>query len=147
MQANKVIYKKYGNRRLYNTSTKAYVNLDDVTSMVKVGYEVQVIDARSGDDVTAYILTQIVLEEAKKKNYLLPPPFLHLIIRYGQDLIDGFFEKYLDVVLKNYMALREATEANFRQWLEMGLQMSKITAFRSFMDLITIPEQGKSENP
>lgn len=147
MQEERVIYKKYGNRRLYNTTTKTYVNLDDVTRMVKAGYEIQVIDARSGDDVTAYTLTQIILEEARKKNYFLPSSLLHFIIRYGQDTINEFFEKYLDVVLKNYIALREATEAHFSKWLEMGMQMPGITAFKSFLDIMAPPGQDRSEEP
>ena len=65
---DRIILKKYANRRLYDNTRSAYVRLEQVAEMVKAGNSVTVIDAKTGEDVTAFVLTQIVLEEAKKKN-------------------------------------------------------------------------------
>jgi hypothetical protein len=65
MPERKVVVKKYENRRLYDTAASRYVNLDDVARMVREGVEVQVVDARSGEDLTRVILTQVIMEDAK----------------------------------------------------------------------------------
>jgi polyhydroxyalkanoate synthesis repressor PhaR len=77
-----LIFKKYANRRLYSMSDSKYVTLSDVSELICKGHEVRVIDAKTKVDVTAFILTQIILERAKNKNTLLPLPLLHFIIRY-----------------------------------------------------------------
>ena len=80
--AERVLLKKYANRRLYDTEKSVYVTLSQVSDMIKEGRQVKVIDAKTEEDVTAFILTQIIVEEAKNKNSLLPVPLLHLIIEY-----------------------------------------------------------------
>jgi polyhydroxyalkanoate synthesis repressor PhaR len=67
-----LMLKKYSNRRLYDTRNSCYVTLEDVAGMIRSGEQVQISDASTGEDVTAFILTQIVLEAAKRKNSLLP---------------------------------------------------------------------------
>ena len=91
----KVVLKKYPNRRLYDTERNAYVTLTHEGDLIRQGRQVEVIDASTHEDVTACVLTQIVLEEAKKKNLLLPGSLLHLFIRYGETVVNEFFEKYL----------------------------------------------------
>ncbi len=137
-----VVLKKYANRRLYDTEKSAYVTLNQVADDIRDGREVTIIDAKTGEDVTAFILTQIVLEEAKNKNALLPVPLLHLIIRYGDNLMGEFFEKYLLQVFQNFVAHKQAMDGQFQQWIEMGLDMSKaaqksftgINPFQTFFD-------------
>ncbi len=86
MEDNTLLLKKYNNRRLYDTEKSIYVTLDYVTDVVRQGRKIKVTDAKTGEDVTSAILTQIVLEEARKKKYLLPPPLLYLIIQHGDRL-------------------------------------------------------------
>ena len=93
--AEKVVLKKYANRRLYDTEKSAYVTLNQVADLIREGRQVEVIDAKTKEDVTAFILTQIILEASRKKNVLLPVPLLHLIIQYGENVLEEFFEKYL----------------------------------------------------
>ncbi len=76
----KVVLKKYSNRRFYDTERNAYVTLNHVGDLIRQGRQVEVNDASTQEDVTAFVLTQIVLEEAKKKNLLLPVSLLHLSI-------------------------------------------------------------------
>ncbi|MBC2711593.1 MAG: hypothetical protein HGJ94_11585 [Desulfosarcina sp.] len=82
-----VFFKKYANRRLYNMSDSKYVTLGEMSELIRNGHEVKVIDAKTNADVTAFILTQIILEQAKHKNTLLPVPLLHLIIQYGDNVL------------------------------------------------------------
>jgi polyhydroxyalkanoate synthesis repressor PhaR len=120
-----LVLKKYSNRRLYDTRNSRYVTLDDVANMIHAGEQMQIQDATSGEDVTAFILTQIVLEAAKRKNSLLPVPVLHLIIRYGDNTLSDFFENYFQKTIQNYIQAKKAFEQQFGQWLDMGLQMSR----------------------
>src|SRR5579872_5126075 len=82
-----VTIKKYANRRLYNTATSSYVTLDDLAQMVKSGREFVVYDAKSGDEITRAVLTQIIVEEEQKGQNLLPIGFLRqLISLYGDSM-------------------------------------------------------------
>lgn len=122
--AEKLRLKKYTNRRLYDTEKSTYVTLSQVAEMIKQGREVEVIDAETKADVTAFILTQIVLEEAKKKTAFLPVSFLYLIIRYGETVLSEFFEKYLEQTFTNYLAYKAAVDEQFRNWLDLGMNLS-----------------------
>ena len=75
-----VVIKKYANRRLYNTDTSSYVTLDDLCQMVKAGSEFVVYDAKTGEDITRAVLTQIIVEEEQKGQNLLPISFLRQLI-------------------------------------------------------------------
>ena len=88
------------------------------------GQEVKVIDAKTEADVTAFILTQIVLEQAKRNNTLLPTPVLHLIIRYGDNLLLEFFESYLQQIATTYIDYKKAIDTQFKRWLDMGMGLS-----------------------
>jgi len=79
-----------------------------------------VTDAKTGEDVTASILTQIIMEEARKKNYLLPIPLLHLIIQYGETVLNDFFKKYLEHTIKNYLLFRNLADDQYKKYLEYG---------------------------
>ena len=122
-----VVIKKYTNRRLYDTESSAYVTLNQVADMIRGGRQVQVVDARTGEDVTAFILAQIIMEHAREKNILMPSPLLHLVIRYGDNILEEFFEKYLEQVLKNYLAYKNAMDDQFKKWLDLGMDISQKT--------------------
>ncbi len=126
-----VILKKYANRRLYDTEKSVYVTLNQVADYIRDGRNVAIIDAKTKEDVTAFTLTQIILEEAKNKNALLPVPLLHLIICYGDNLLGEFFEKYLHQIFQNFVTHKQAMDGQFQQWIEMGLNMSQ-AAQKSF---------------
>jgi polyhydroxyalkanoate synthesis repressor PhaR len=138
-----LLLKKYTNRRLYDTEKSAYVTLDDITQTVRDGRQIQVTDAKTGEDVTSAILTQIVLEEARKKKYLLPPPLLYLIIQYGENVLTDFFEKYLEQTIRNYLLFRNMADDQFKKWLEYGenypkmnsLPLGGLSAFQSVFDV------------
>ncbi len=110
------IIKKYANRRLYNTGTSTYVTLDDLAEMVKRGEDFTVQDAKSGDDITHSVLTQIIFEqESKTGNTLLPISFLRQLISYYGD--------QMQVVVPSY--LEHSMQAFAEQQNQMQEQMSK----------------------
>lgn len=123
---NKLLLKKYTNRRLYDTEKSIYVTLDYVTNVIKQGRQIVVVDAKTGEDVTAAILTQIVLEEARKKNYLLPNPMLYLIIQYGETVLSEFFEKYLEQTIRNYLLFRDLADDQYKKWLDLSANQSPV---------------------
>lgn len=157
MDKNTLLLKKYTNRRLYDTEKSIYVTLDYVTDTIRQGRQIQVTDAKTGKDVTPAILTQIVLEEARKKKFLLPPPLLYLIIQYGENVLTDFFEKYLEQTIRNYLLFRNVTDDQFKKWLEFGenypkmnpREMSGLSAFKPLFDLFPAnpPKRQKEEKP
>jgi polyhydroxyalkanoate synthesis repressor PhaR len=145
-----LLLKKYSNRRLYDTEKSAYVTLDHVMQVIRRGRPVAVVDAKSGEDVTAFILTQIILEESRKRNSLLPVPLLHLIIRHGENILSEFFQKYLEQTIKNYLSYKAAADDQFKKWLHLGMDLSSLTkqsiatlpAFQSFFDSVRDPDSS-----
>jgi polyhydroxyalkanoate synthesis repressor PhaR len=96
--AEPVTIKKYANRRLYNTGTSTYVTLEDLASMVKAGEDFVVYDAKSGDEITRSVLTQIIFEQENKEGQnLLPITFLRQLIRFYGDSMGMLVPRYLDI--------------------------------------------------
>jgi polyhydroxyalkanoate synthesis repressor PhaR len=96
-----VVIKKYANRRLYNTDTSTYVTLDDLAAMVKSGRDFVVFDAKTGDDLTHAVLTQIIVEQESRmgSQTLLPIPFLRQLIRFYGDNVERLVPSYLQFSL------------------------------------------------
>ena len=103
-----VVIKKYANRRLYNTQTSSYVTLDHLAQMVKEGVEFEVRDARTGEDITRSVLTQIIFEEEAKGQSLLPIKFLRQLIRFYGDSLQSFVPGYLDMSMEGFAKNQEA---------------------------------------
>jgi polyhydroxyalkanoate synthesis repressor PhaR len=103
-----VVIKKYANRRLYNTQTSSYVTLDHLSQMVKEGTEFEVHDARTGEDITRSVLTQIIFEEEGKGQNLLPIKFLRQLIRFYGDSLQAFVPGYLDLSMDSFTKNQEA---------------------------------------
>jgi polyhydroxyalkanoate synthesis repressor PhaR len=122
-----VTIKKYANRRLYDTEKSIYVTLAEVAQMIRKGRRVLVVDAKTNEDVTAFTLTQIILEEAKNSNTLLPPELLHIIIQYGDNLLSEFFGEYLQKIVANYLSMKSNFEAQYKQWIDLGMRLSDPT--------------------
>jgi len=110
-----VVIKKYANRRLYNTDTSTYVTLDDLASMVKSGRDFVVFDAKSGDDLTHSVLTQIIVEQESRMGgqTLLPIPFLRQLIRFYGDSIERMVPSYLQVSLETLAKEQEKFRKTF----------------------------------
>ncbi|WP_025978663.1 polyhydroxyalkanoate synthesis repressor PhaR [Brevundimonas naejangsanensis] len=108
-----VVIKKYANRRLYNTATSAYVTLDDLARMVREGVEFTVHDAKTNDDLTRQILTQIIFEEESRGEALLPVQFLRQLIGFYGNSMQGVLPSYLEMSLDSFTRQQEQLRGQF----------------------------------
>jgi len=98
----KIVIKKYENRRLYDSAQSRYVNLEDIAAIIRDGHDVQVVDAKNGDDVTRSILTQIIVDESKGKESGLPLDLLKQIIVSSQQARHQFLEWYFKSAIETF---------------------------------------------
>ncbi len=124
---NSILIKKYPNRRLYNTVSSKYITINNVADLIKSGKKVQVRDAETDEDMTAIVLTQIVMNKAKKNQELLPVSLLHLAIQFGETQLREFFEKYLEKTIGNYLLYQKAMDEQVTTYLDLGMDFSSLT--------------------
>jgi len=114
--SGKVTIKKYANRRLYDTESSTYITLDRLAQMVREGREFEVVDAKSGEDITRHVLTQIIVDEESRGTTMLPINFLkQLIGLYGnsmQNFVPSYLEAAMDVFQRNQSAVKDAFSGN-----------------------------------
>lgn len=123
-----VVIKKYANRRLYNTSTSAYVTLDHLSQMVKEKIDFVVYDAKSGDDITRSVLTQIIVEEENKGGQtLLPIPFLRQLISFYGDSLQSVVPQYLEMSMTQFARNQE----EMRRYLQNAFGFNPFHQFES----------------
>src|ERR1041385_4429703 len=134
--------KKYPNRRLYNTSTRAYVNLGDVAALIRQGEEIQVVDAKTGEDITRVVLTQIIVEDAKDEPTGLPLELLRQLIvasdRVGQEFIMWYLKSAFDA----YQNVQSSVKDRISQM--QSAAMSPLSVVRNFLQ--TPPAQGEAQS-
>jgi polyhydroxyalkanoate synthesis repressor PhaR len=148
-----VVVKKYANRRLYNTATSSYVTLDDLARMIKDGGDFVAYDAKTGEDITRSVLTQIIVEQEQKGQNLLPISFLRqLISLYGdsmQFLVPGYLEQAMLAFAQNQEQMRRNLQATFGifpfgQFEEMGKQ--NMALFERALRMLA-PYRGEEKPP
>jgi polyhydroxyalkanoate synthesis repressor PhaR len=110
-----VVVKKYANRRLYNTETSSYVTLEDLATMVRGGRDFAVYDAKSGEDITRSVLTQIIVEEESKGRSLLPESFLRHLIGFYGDSLQTVLPRYLDLAMAGFARQQEQMRRSVEQ--------------------------------
>jgi polyhydroxyalkanoate synthesis repressor PhaR len=140
-----ITIKKYANRRLYNTATSSYVTLDHLATMVKEGVDFVVYDAKSGDDITRSVLTQIIMEEESKGDSLLPIAFLRRLISFYGDSLGDFVPRYLDLSMETFARNQDQMRGQigngfggmfqYRRMEEMG--KANMKAFQNAMDMFS----------
>lgn len=108
-----ILIKKYANRRLYHTQRSEYVTLDDLAQMTKDGVDYVVQDAKSGDDITRSVLTQIIFDAENNGQMLLPTGFLREIIRLYGNSLQGMVPSYLEMSMQNFLQNQEEFRKNF----------------------------------
>ena len=123
-----VVIKKYANRRLYNTATSAYVTLDHLATMVKQKTDFVVYDAKTGDDITRSVLTQIIFEEESKGGQtLLPIPFLRQLISFYGDSLQGVVPQYLEMSMAQFARNQE----QMRKYLQNAFGFNPFQQFEA----------------
>src|SRR6266404_9567874 len=151
-----IVIKKYANRRLYNTATSSYVTLDDLSTMVKEGGDFVVYDAKSGEDITRSVLTQIIVEEEGKGQNLLPINFLRQLISFYGDNLQVLLPRYLDQSMELFARNQEQMRTYmketfggmfpFARFEEMGKQ--NLALFERAMTMFTpFKPDGKPAEP
>jgi polyhydroxyalkanoate synthesis repressor PhaR len=113
----KVTIKKYANRRLYDTESSAYITLDRLAAMIREGRDFEVVDAKTGEDITHQVLTQIIVDEESRGSTMLPVNFLRQLIGLYGGSMESTVPQYLDAAMdafsKNQEAMRTAFSGNF----------------------------------
>ncbi|NIJ16620.1 polyhydroxyalkanoate synthesis repressor PhaR [Sphingobium vermicomposti] len=153
-----VIIKKYANRRLYNTETSSYITLDLLSQMTREGREFVVVDAKTGEDITHNVLTQIIMEEEQRGTNMLPVNFLRqLISMYGdsmQSMVPQYLESSMDAFRKNQMQFQEAMKGAFgggplAEIAKRNMQMfeAAATAFGSAPGMPGVPGAAPAPAP
>ena len=149
-----IVIKKYANRRLYDTSTSQYVTLDHLRDLVKDGTDFQVVDAKSGEDLTRGVLAQIIFEEESRGANLLPVDFLRQLISFYGDSLQTVVPGYLQMSMNNFAQQQEEMRARMTEAMtspQASMAMIEETtrrnmemfgqAMRMFTPFGTTPEQ------
>ncbi len=155
-----VVIRKYPNRRLYNTETSVYVTLDDLANLVKEGRDFVVHDAKTGEDLTRQVLTQIIFERELQSSAMLPTSFLRSLIGFYDSSMGGPLQHYLDASMKTFLSNQEkirgyATRtigdfSPFSQLEELARQNvsffeKTMTAFNPFGNLFGVEEPKRND--
>ena len=119
--SDKVVIQKYANRRLYNKATSTYITLDDLAGMVREGVDFVVYDAKTGEDITRKVLTQIIFEEESRGQNLLPIQFLRQLIRFYGDQMQAFLPSYLELSLDSFIRQQERLRSQFSTMSPAGI--------------------------
>ncbi|MEP0391486.1 MAG: polyhydroxyalkanoate synthesis repressor PhaR [Erythrobacter sp.] len=119
-----IVIKKYANRRLYNTASSSYITLEDLASMVRENVEFAVFDAKSGEDITHSILTQIIMDEEANGEQMLPVSFLRQLISMYGNSMQSMMPSYLEATVTNF---REK-QSEIREAFEKGMANNPLSA-------------------
>jgi polyhydroxyalkanoate synthesis repressor PhaR len=121
--SEKVVIQKYANRRLYNKATSTYITLDDLALMVREGVDFVVYDAKTGEDITRKVLTQIIFDEENSSHgqNLLPIQFLRQLIRFYGDQMQAFLPSYLELSLDGFIRQQERVRSQFAAMNPAGI--------------------------
>lgn len=131
MEKDRVVIKKYANRRLYDTSNSRYINLDEIAALVRNGKHVQVIDAATGEDITRVTLTQIIVEDAKDQPAGLPLELLRQLIVATDHVGQEFIMWYLKSAVEAYQKVQSSLQDRLGQMQSAAL--SPLNAVRNFL--------------
>jgi len=121
-----VVVKKYANRRLYNTESSSYITLDSLAEMVRAGRDFVVYDAKTSEDITRSVLTQIIVEEESKGTALLPTGFLRQLISFYGDSMQGLVPRYLEQAMTTFgrqqQQMRVAMQQTMGNFFPFGIE-------------------------
>src|SRR6185312_11012896 len=127
-----IVIKKYGNRRLYDTAASRYVNLDDIAAFVREGKAVQVVDAKTGQDLTRVTLTQVIMEDAKDKPTGLPLELLRQLVIASDEVRQEFLMWYLKSAFDAYQKVQDAVQSRLGE--VQSAILSPMEMMKKFLD-------------
>jgi|SRR5579864_5367049 len=141
MNPGKVVIKKYENRRLYDTSASRYVNLEDVAELIRRGAEIQVQDAKTGEDVTRVILTQIIVDDARGKQAGLPLELLRQLIVASDRARQDFMMWYLKAAFETYKNVQDVVQSQLS-----GVRSAATAPLETMRRFFTGPAPANSQS-
>ena len=144
-KASVILIKKYGNRRLYDTAGSRYVNLDDLAAHIRAGKDVRVVDAKTGQDLTRVVLTQIITEDAKDKPTGLPLELLRQLIMASDEVRQEFLMWYLKSAFDTYQKLQDTVQNRLSE--VQSAILSPVDMMRRFLGTTTIPASIPDAEP
>lgn len=136
--------KRYPNRKLYDTEDSRYVNLDELAVMIRDGFDVRVVDHKSGEDMTGMVLAQIIYEEEKNKQRTMPAEVMKRIIRFSEQSVGTWMGKFFSGTEHPLQTIREDVEAQVRKLVEKG-QLTREDANRFLKEWIDDTAQNIEE--
>jgi len=128
-----IVIKKYANRRLYDTGTSAYITLDDLCERVKGGEDFIVLDAKSGQDLTRQVLTQIIFEQETKGSQLLSTEFLRSVIGFYDNKMQSVMQQYLNASMKTFMSNQDRMKSMVGKVMDKA--MDGLAPFNPFEEI------------
>jgi polyhydroxyalkanoate synthesis repressor PhaR len=144
-----IIIKKYANRRLYNTASSSYITLEDLARMVRENVDFQVLDAKTGDDITHAILTQIIMDEEANGEQMLPVSFLRQLIGMYGNSMQAMMPSYLEASMANFRdnqsKIREAFEKGLSATPFAAIHETNMAMMRAAADVF-LPGMGKTKD-
>ena len=145
MKPSVILIKKYGNRRLYDTAGSRYVNLDDLAAHIRAGRAVQVVDAKTGQDLTRVILTQIITEDAKDQPTGLPLELLRQLIMATDEVRQEFLMWYLKSAFDTYQTLQASVQNRLSE--VQSAILSPVDAMKRFLGATVAPSPRVAADP
>src|SRR6266446_8774671 len=142
----KLQIKKYPNRRYYDATHSRHLTLEEIRALIQQGYDIRVIDARTSADITAQVLTQIILELDTPKLDSLPIPLLVRLIRMNDQLVKDFIEKYFNQALKSFMDYQQQVEEQIRRTHGLPTVFPSVSAWTKAMLQPFASAFGKQES-
>ena len=126
-----IVVKKYANRRLYDTESSIYITLDTLAEMVRQGRDFVVYDAKTGDDITRSVLTQIIMEEETRGRNMLPTSFLRQLIGFYGDSMQGLVPEYLERMMEQFAVQQKQVRASMERTMQSFLPSAAEEAGRN----------------
>lgn len=145
MKPSPVLIKKYGNRRLYDSSNSKYVNLDDIAAFIREGRDVKVVDASTGQDLTRVTLTQIITEDAKDKPTGLPLELLRQLIVASDEARQEFVMWYLKSAFDTYQSVKDGVQSRLGE--VQSTILSPVDTMKNFLAPTPSPLQPVESEP
>lgn len=140
--------KKYPNRRYYDATHSRHLTLEEIRTLVQQGYDLRAVDTKTGNDITAQLLTQIILELDTPKLDSLPVPLLLRMIRMNDQLIKDFIEKYFNQALKSFLEYQQQFEEKIRRTHGLPSALSGVSAWtKAMLEPLAAVFPGRAQPP
>jgi polyhydroxyalkanoate synthesis repressor PhaR len=141
--ADKVTIKKYANRRLYDTESSSYITLDRLAAMIREGRDFEVVDAKTGEDITHQVLTQIIVDEESRGSTMLPVNFLRQLIGLYGGQMQGAVPQYLDAAMDAFQKNQQAMAGAFGPGMFADLAKRNMAMFEEAASAMTGKKPAK----